>query len=123
MDISIDFKQSKRPITISELDRVLRNYLGKAGKVRCEKSGFPTKPVWFCTLPGPGSFPLKGLKGVYNGQCTMHEDGRWFEVWWNCGGSDQMVITTRAQDEFTMDIAQGFAKLCARFWGGTIGPE
>jgi hypothetical protein len=42
---------------------------------------------------------------------------RWFEVW---VGQDCIDVITRMMDEVTNNIAQGFAKLCARWWEGEI---
>lgn len=40
---------------------------------------------------------------------------RWMEVFWCDGGID---VVTRLADEYTNNIAEGFAELAKRFWGG-----
>ena len=73
---------------------------------------------FFVTLPGTCTHPLARLSD-WSGVRAMAEEKRerWFEVY---VAEDNIDVMTRQMDEVTDNIAEGFAKLCARFWEGKL---
>lgn len=116
-DRIVRFKSSKFP-TQEEVEKCLRNYIGFAGAVtqRIDEEN----DRFIVSLPGKPTSPFEGIKGSAN--IPLREE-RWFEVWIDGFPDDNTMtidVITREQDEFTMNIAQGFAELLARFWSGTL---
>lgn len=99
----------KKP-TREEVQHVLEDYLGgpETADVRQEQETW-----WTCGLPGKPTHPFARTPNAP--QVTPEHQERWFEVTYD---DDRLTITTRAADEFTNVVAEGFAKLCARFWQG-----
>lgn len=81
------------------------------------------------TFPGAPSFPFARVGPATDAQRAAERErarerepdgtlrGRWFEVYTS---DDYIDVITRQQDEITMNIAHGFAELCARAWNGEL---
>jgi len=108
LDRFVYWKKNKP--TKAQLRTVLEDYLGGIGRVDLRKN-------WLlATLPGKASFPFRRIKGFEKHDPFVdHYKGRWFEVYVD---SKSIDVITRQQDEFTSNVAKGFAELAARFWGG-----
>jgi len=111
-DRFISFKD-RRP-TRQQLQLVLEDYLSGAGTATWKEDRF------MVDLVGTTSHPLKRIPEAHpfsNRPVEPGFEGRWFEV---VMGSKDIDVLTRQQDELTMAIADGFARLCARFWHGAL---
>ena len=113
------FENDRQP-SKDEVERCLRNYLGYAGIVDEDRDQGSIR--YFVSLPGKPTSPFDGIKGSAN---VPLRDERWFEVIIEKGVRNNnsrlyVDVITREQDEFTMNIAQGFAELLARFWNGKL---
>ena len=112
----------RRP-TREELEMVLGDYLGCDGdssiddtlaEVRFEEWG------WVVTLRGKVSFPFRRIDPRGEEFQKFHEmrgRERMFDVSF---GENSINVRTQDADEFTNNVARGFAELCARYWQGTL---
>lgn len=104
-----------------DVGRVLEDYLGDF-LVKNEWGG----GRWNVQLVGSTSWPFRRLAEVEGtAQATFWNSpeakrDRWFEVYI---GDDNIDVITRQSDEVTNNIADGFAKLLARFWQGRLDDE
>jgi len=79
---------------------------------------------WIITLPGQPSFPFKRICEVpdpFSNHFLCHQKKRWFEVYVGSLKDKKtpgIDVITRMQDEFTNNIAEGYAKLVARYYEG-----
>lgn len=98
--------------TLEEIEKTLRGYLGDSAHVRWDEEG----RRFFCSLPDFSSGPLKHMNHpLYH---ERENEKRWFEVYMAPG--ETFDVITRQQDEFTMNVARGYAKFVARYWEGTL---
>ena len=72
---------------------------------------------WCAQLVGSKSWPFRRLETSRIAERYEHEakESRGIEVFI---AKDNIDVITRQQDELTMNIADGFAKLVARYWHG-----
>lgn len=122
-DWFIRFQKNNKPKK-AHLQLILEDFFrGVATEVRWDRDR------WFVTLPGSPSWPLARMPDVSeNMRQAKKEDGveedgsprpRWMEVWRDT--KDGTVnIMTRSQDEFMNALAEGLAKLIARYWQGEL---
>lgn len=108
-DIFIKF--NKWP-SVEDVGKALRGYIGTAATVEYDEQG----GRYYVTFPEKSSGPLKELNPEF--YYEREDECRWIEV--ICGIPDQFDVLTRQQDEFTNNVAMGFAKFCARYWKGHI---
>lgn len=99
-------KKKKKP-SDKDLRLVLSAYISTSGKVDWKL------PWVVVTLKGKPSFPFQHLyprpKGYYRKE-------RFFEVYID-PESKYVDVITRQADEFTSNIAEGYAQLLVRQWG------
>lgn len=97
--------------SLKTVKAVLRDYLGGAATEITDDKHRIT-----ALLVGKPSFPFKSIKAQakYREVREIHDE-RWIEVYVSKGGID---VITRMTDEYTNVLAEGFAVLAARFWGG-----
>ena len=107
---------TKRP-SIEELEETLRRYLHCGDEV--ERQGDITL---IATLPGTACHVWRpDLDAVEHEMGGAKNRERWFEIY--CNPDSTYDVLTRHADEFTNAIADGFAALVARYWGGTWNRE
>jgi hypothetical protein len=100
---------ARRP-SKEEVGLVLRDFFGpEAAKVEWEGDRF------YVSLPGKNSFPFASLPDGGWNPFEGHE--RWIEIFVN---DKQFDVITRLADEYTNVIAEGLAKMFARFWDGEL---
>jgi hypothetical protein len=94
-----------------EVQRVLENFFAgvQADPVQWRQD----RNRWFIHLPGKPSPALRGLAAC----AACRDDERWIEVW---PGPTYLDVITRQQDEFTNALAEGLARLLARWFKGRI---
>jgi hypothetical protein len=111
-DVDVHWTTRERPRR-EDVRKTLEHYLGGAGEVRWDAG----TARFYATLPGRPTHPFAWDPTAV----AMPEPGdlRLFEVWPDPRGRCLCVIT-RMQDEFTNNVAAGFAALCARRWRGRI---
>lgn len=97
--------------TSQVIGEVLEDFLGGLLEHLQERD----RGFWIATLKGTKSYMFRRHGGRQNIQDDMVE--RWFEVWVY---NDNIVITTRMQDDVTNCLAAEFARRCAQRWGGTL---
>ncbi len=114
-DRFINFDKGKVP-SKEDVGKALEDYLG-ALMVSNEWGG----NRWTATLIGTKSWPFRRLEPeeVICAKVAAKEadEERWIEVYI---AKDNIDVITRRQDEVTMRIADGFAKLVARYWQGRL---
>ena len=103
--------------TKGQLGKVLKNYVGSAGNVKCQKNR------WFCVLVGSQTNPLMEIPGFpKEAYSPPRKEKRWFEVYWQehqQGIVEPSIdVITRQQDVFTNAVALGFQELCLVAWQG-----
>lgn len=111
------FEQGRVP-SKEDVGRVLEDYLGDL-LVEIEWGG----GRWNVQLVGSTSWPFRRLAEMegttmaafWNSPEAKRDRG--FEVYI---GDDNIDVITRQTDEVTGNIADGFAKLLARFWKGRL---
>lgn len=111
--------KGRRPAD-ADLRVVLEDYLGGCAEVEERPQVGSGRPWFFITIPGKPTFPfgrLEEMRGTPNAAAIAETPERWFEVF---VADDYVDVITRHGDEFTGVVAQGFAALCARFWGGEL---
>lgn len=96
--------EKKRPHR-EEIEAALTGYIGGAGRAYWKDDRY------FVDLLGAPSNPFPHR--------TCPHDTRWFEVYLH---EDAIDVITREADEFTNNVAKGFAALCARYWQGDADP-
>jgi len=115
-DRFIRFDKGKLPPR-EDVGKALEDYLG-ALMVSNEWGG----NRWTATLIGTKSWPFKRLEPedsiVAKAQAVEANEDRYIEVFIAKGNAVDVI--TRRQDEVTMRIADGFAKLVARYWQGQL---
>lgn len=106
-----------------DVGKVLEDYLG-ATMVNNEWGG----DRWTALLVGTKSWSLRRVVDLCNETARIcaaaraeeaHEE-RWIEVFI---AEESIDVITRRQDEMVNDIADGFAQLIARYWGGRVEME
>ena len=117
-DRFIYFKRGQVP-SREDVGKVLEDYLGallatndwQADKAP-HKSG-----RWMAKLTGSKSWPFRRVE--HDAQCPWepHTQERWIEVYIDTNNID---VITRRQDELVSNVADGFAKLVARYWQGKL---
>jgi len=109
LDRFITWDDPKDKPSTTDIRFLLEDYLGEAGKITSDSSMFTA------LLPGKPSHPLKRLEPEF---VRPLRDERWFEV--HCGHLLSIDVLTREADEFTNNVAQGFAELVARWFKGDL---
>jgi hypothetical protein len=110
-DVDVHWTTKERP-SREDVRKTLECYLGGAGTVRWHEA----TARYYAALPGVPTHPFEWDPAA----CTPEaQSERWFEVWPDPRGRCLSVIT-RMQDEFTNNVAAGFAALCARRWRGRV---
>lgn len=114
LDRFVYFRRAKKP-TKKELRLVLDDFFGGATtEIKWDRDRF------FVTLVGRHTNALRRMEDVpdfVRREPDPGFEGRHLEVWI---GSDCIDVMTRQADEFTNALAEGFAKLVARFWHGDL---
>ena len=100
-----------------DIGKALEDYLGAfAQRVYWDKDR------WFAKLVGTKTWPFKRLEGPDHPMFEFHKaeetEERWIEVWLS---KDCVDVMTRRADWVTNTLAEGFAKLMAQYWSGTVG--
>ncbi len=121
-DVVVNWK-GERP-TRDEIQTMLEDYLGAAGKIEWQKDRF------VATLPGAPSYARArvGLatpwqRTAWQEKMREPEPKRWsysdrfFEVWSDAGCT---YVMTRDADELTMAVADTFAEVLCRGWQGEM---
>lgn len=112
LDRFVYWKKNKRSPSLKRLREVLEDYLGDAA-VKVELAD---RNRIIALLRGRPTFPFRRVHGYKDmGRVFEKQDERWIEVYRHTGAID---VITRLSDEYTNVVAEGFAKLCARFWQG-----
>lgn len=111
MGIDRFVKWKKTKPSLKSVMAVLRDYLGE-GAVRITADEHRITAL----LVGKPSYPFKSVKAYakYREASETHDE-RWIEVYVTKKNID---VITRQTDEYTNVVAEGFAVLAARFWGG-----
>src|SRR5688500_14158784 len=111
MSISICcwWKPDERP-TAAEVRTVLTDYLGGCGAVVAGRPRFDEDLVVY--LPGVPTHPFRSKSQVLAASPPPRPE-RAFEVLWL---DDHLDVVVRQQDEFTLVVADGFARLVCRYW-------
>lgn len=116
-DWFVDFPKGKVP-SKDDVGKALEDYLGAyATEVRWDTDR------WFATLVGTKSWPFKRLEAdsrFAEAYEEMAKEPRWIEVYID---KDNIDVMTRQSDEATNNLAEGFAKLLARYWQGKRRPD
>ena len=107
LDRFVRFPKGKGPKK-TEVELVVRNYFGDAGKVEWKQDTLTV------LLPGKPTWTLKGIEPDM--MPRMRNEERWVEVY---GHRSQVTITTRRADEFTNALADGLMQIFARYWEAT----
>jgi hypothetical protein len=108
----------RKPQDPSEIANFLTRYMG-AAEAKFEFSpGEDINCVWTVSLPGVGTDPFSHLRRA--GDEGPFQKDRWFEVHLS---DDNMDVLTRTQDPFVNAIAEGFADLVCRWYGGKRDPD
>ena len=106
-------KKKDRP-TFDEIGEALRRYINIPDMVTEDKE----HSTFFAKLPGAAKNVFSwGSEEVESQMYQPPRDQRWFEVYVN---KDYVDVLTRLQDEFTSNVADGFAKAIARRWSGKL---
>lgn len=118
-DRFINFGKGKVPSKVpskKDVGKALEDYLG-ALMVENKWGG----SRWTAQLIGTKSWPFRRLEHedsiIARAQAVEASEERWIEVYID---KDNIDVITRRQDEVTMRIADGFAKLVARYWQGQL---
>lgn len=111
LDRFVNFKE-RRP-SKEEVGLVLRDFFGPdAAKIEWDNGRY------FVTLPGKNSFPFASLPDALRDPFAGEEAReRWIEVY---VAKDQFDVITRSHDEYTNVIAEGLARMFARYWDGEL---
>ncbi|MHC4899983.1 MAG: hypothetical protein ACYTGW_23065 [Planctomycetota bacterium] len=116
-DRFIRFKKGKAP-SHEDVGKALEDYLGAF-----MTSNKWDQNRWLAQLDGGKSWPFKRLEADSRRAWHHEEEARecrYIEVWFSKNSID---VLTRRADEATMNLADGFAKLIARYWGGKLEME
>lgn len=101
--------------TFQEVQHVLEDFFNGAAEVR------RSTDRWICTLPGAPQSPLHRVDRLLVEAPDAHADGeRWIEVFMH---EDSLDIITRMADEYTNALAEGLARIFARYWQGKYQDE
>lgn len=103
--------ENRKP-TSAEVERILKNFFGDAGKVVRDGAR------WTVSLPGKPTAPLEGIEGAL--ARAVRDDARWLEAYHHQGKGPDLDVITREQDEFVMALADGLVALFARFYKGRV---
>ena len=122
--------------TIERLAVVAQDYLGEEWEVHVRHATRGNEKHWIDCVSGEKcSFPLRSerddvakdgpLKGEKMGDMIhrdMQSGTRGFEVFFlvEKGKIEQTSVITRHVDEFTDNVADGLAKVYARWWNGKV---
>jgi len=115
-DRFVRWKKNTKP-TKDEVEQVIKDYLGETmTSLKWEGDRF------FACLVGKTTAPLKSVADEDLRRILTHRDGeeRWMEVWL---ADDCLDVMTRGMDEYTNNVADGLAKIFARFWQGKLEME
>jgi len=103
----------KRKPTRDEVESVLRNYFDEAADIKWADDR------WIATLPGKWSFPFVEIVGYSPRPREIAE--RWIEVYVGKRSKvGNLDVITRQQDEYTNVLADGLARMFARYWEGKL---
>lgn len=117
LDRFVYWKKNKDKPTKDQVEQVIRDYLGEVmTSLKWEGDRF------FVCLVGKTTAPLKSVATEDMRRIVTSNDGeeRYIEVW---PSDDCLDVMTRRSDEFTNNVADGLAKIFARFWQGRLEME
>ncbi len=98
----------------SAVESALRNFFGEAAILSLSDGRF------YATLPGSLSCPFKDFPDTPKNRFDNDDRGRWIEICISVGNID---VITRGMDEYTNVLADGLAKMIARYWQGELEEE
>lgn len=110
--------------TREQVTIILEDYLHGLGEIDRDD-----KDRVFVKIPGAYSSPFRRIneraardQKVFGPGGDLEDPGRWFEVFFdlNDEGGKNIDVITRMADEVTNVIAEGFAKLIARYFQGRL---
>ncbi len=114
-DRFVYFEKGKTPKR-DDVGKVLEDYLGALLIGKEWK-----RDRWLALLVGKKSWPFRQVEDTSSAmaQAAVEEakEERWIEVIVTRGSID---VLTRRQDELVNNVADGFAKLVARYWQGRL---
>ncbi len=127
LDRFVNFKDEVP--TLEQLQLILEDYLNGAGEVDYQKA------CWYIVLAGKPSFPFRRVDKLFASRQEIYDQHRqrWFEVFVGSLDREKEVhkdaytgeeytlgpsidVITRMGDDYTNDVARGFAKLIARYF-------
>lgn len=116
LDRFVRWKNPEDKPTSEQIRILLEDYLGDETWVEFDR------PDWFiANLPGKRSYPLRRTAPDLTISQAWEESEvkeRWFEVC--CIHEDAVDVMTRQADEYTNNVAKGFAELVARWFHGEL---
>jgi len=113
-DRFIWFKGEHKVPSKDDVQSVLTHFIGEAGTVEWRKD----QSRFYMVLQGDPSWPFTDMDlGVHNPHGEDKGRSRWIEVYM---GKDNIDVMTRMMDEYTNTVADGVAKMIARFWQGQL---
>jgi len=127
-DRRVSWKPGEVMPSLEELRLTLEGYLGDLGVIETLGHHNSMQALFIANYRDGGncvgSFPFHHVTSVpedFRSAQQRHfvSRERWFEVTLD---DEEVVITTRQQDEFTNVVATGYATLVARFWHGELDP-
>lgn len=114
LDRTITWARNKGPAK-EDVGKVVEDYACGLGEARWDGDR------WYIDLPGHNSSALRRVAE----KCLWSTGSRWIEVWIDQSADrdrECVDVMTRQHDEITNAIAEGLAKVIARFWGGEREP-
>lgn len=120
-DRFIYFKMGKVPPR-EDVGKVLEDYLGA---LLTNNKWQPDRPPhksgrWMAQLTGSKSWPFRRVEPAAQCPWEPNTTDRWIEVYIDTNNID---VITRSQDELVNNVADGFAKLVARYWQGKLDSD
>jgi hypothetical protein len=114
-DRFVKFAKGKVP-NRADVGKVLADYLGGLLLGKEWK-----RDRWMALLAGNKSWPFRQVEPIPSEMAKAAaeeaKEERWIEV---VVSSEDIDVLTRRQDELVNNVADGFAKLVARYWQGRL---
>lgn len=112
IDRFVRFEKGKAP-SLKDVQLALEDFLGAVGTVEAVGND-----LLMAKLVGEGTFPFKRL-----GETDLLSNRSGQRCFTIQTGRRAIDVITRQQDELTNVLADGFAKLVARYWNGKYDPD